>query len=72
MEEVRGGPVGPFADLEVIRTWAKTNGHIVSDRGRISKLVLEAYMNRGNTASSEPAAAPMKKKLRKRSLNAVG
>jgi hypothetical protein len=26
-----------------IRTWARENGHVVSDRGRIPKTVVEAY-----------------------------
>ena len=58
--------------IAAIRAWAKSNGHVVSDRGRISKLVLEAYDNRANTASPEPADAPAKKKSRKRSLTAAG
>ncbi|NTW42459.1 MAG: Lsr2 family protein [Cellulomonadaceae bacterium] len=32
---------GPSAD--VIREWAKANGHFVSDRGRISQAVRTAY-----------------------------
>ncbi|MGI8665329.1 MAG: histone-like nucleoid-structuring protein Lsr2 [Jatrophihabitans sp.] len=31
------------ADLAAIRTWARENGHEVSDRGRISVDVQEAY-----------------------------
>ncbi len=30
-------------ELDVIRAWARENGHQVSDRGRISKRVREAY-----------------------------
>lgn len=30
-------------DLAAIREWARSNGHTVSDRGRISGEVLEAY-----------------------------
>jgi hypothetical protein len=30
-------------DLQAIREWARTNGHEVSDRGRISAAVIEAY-----------------------------
>lgn len=30
-------------DLAAVRAWAADNGHIVSDRGRIPKAVLEAY-----------------------------
>ena len=58
--------------IAAIRAWAKSNGHTVSDRGRISKLVLESYENRANTASPEPTDAPAKKKSRKRSLTAAG
>jgi hypothetical protein len=31
------------ADLAAVREWAKNNGHQVSDRGRISTRVQEAY-----------------------------
>jgi hypothetical protein len=37
----RGGP----QDSTAIRAWAKENGHEVSERGRISASVLEAYDN---------------------------
>ncbi|KGN41014.1 histone-like nucleoid-structuring protein Lsr2 [Knoellia aerolata] len=30
-------------DLALVREWAKENGHVVSDRGRVSADVLEAY-----------------------------
>ena len=30
-------------DTAAIREWARANGHTVSDRGRISKSVMEAY-----------------------------
>jgi hypothetical protein len=30
-------------DLQAIREWARANGHEVSDRGRISASVIEAY-----------------------------
>jgi hypothetical protein len=33
----------PRADLSQVREWAKSNGHAVSDRGRISAAVQEAY-----------------------------
>jgi len=32
------------AELKKIREWAKSNGHTVSDRGRISATVREAYI----------------------------
>jgi hypothetical protein len=53
-----------------IREWAKANGHNVSDRGRISQVVMQAYQGRGTEAAVEPAAPA--KKSRKRSLKAVG
>jgi hypothetical protein len=31
------------AEVAAIRTWARENGHEVSDRGRIPKTVVEAY-----------------------------
>lgn len=30
-------------DLTAVRTWARENGHEVSDRGRVPSTVLEAY-----------------------------
>jgi hypothetical protein len=30
-------------DLQAIREWARANGHEVSDRGRVSASVIEAY-----------------------------
>ncbi len=33
----------PRADLAAVREWAKNNGHQVSDRGRISVSVQQAY-----------------------------
>jgi hypothetical protein len=34
---------GRRTDLAAIREWAKSNGHEVSDRGRIPSAVVEAY-----------------------------
>jgi hypothetical protein len=34
---------GPRKDLAAVREWAQSNGHQVSDRGRISAAVQEAY-----------------------------
>ncbi|WP_432571903.1 histone-like nucleoid-structuring protein Lsr2 [Kineococcus sp. SYSU DK005] len=36
-------PSGPSRDTGAVRTWAKENGYTVSDRGRISADVLQAY-----------------------------
>jgi len=30
-------------DLDAVRAWARDNGHTVSDRGRVSNRILEAY-----------------------------
>ena len=30
-------------DLDEVRTWARSNGHEVSDRGRVAVAVLDAY-----------------------------
>lgn len=39
----RRGRSGHSRDLAAVRAWAKRNGHKVSERGRISASVLEAY-----------------------------
>jgi hypothetical protein len=39
----RSAAGGSRKDLAAIREWAKSNGHHVSDRGRISATVQEAY-----------------------------
>jgi len=31
------------SDLDAVRAWARENGHEISDRGRVSNKVLEAY-----------------------------
>jgi len=36
-------PKSDPSELQKIREWAKENGHAVSDRGRISSVVREAY-----------------------------
>jgi hypothetical protein len=40
---VRRGPSNAPADLAAIRSWAKANGHPVSDRGRIAASIRQAY-----------------------------
>jgi hypothetical protein len=50
-------------EIAAVREWAKANGHEVSDRGRISKTVLEAYGNRDVAAAVEKS--PAKKSSRK-------
>ena len=39
-------PAASGDDRAAIRQWARENGHEVSDRGRISAAVVEAYNNR--------------------------
>ncbi len=36
-------PAGRRADLSQVRAWARSNGHQVSDRGRVSAVVQDAY-----------------------------
>ena len=36
-------PAGRRTDLTEVREWARKNGHSVSDRGRVSAVVQEAY-----------------------------
>ena len=38
-----GKSSGRKADLGSVRAWARENGHQVSDRGRISASIIEAY-----------------------------
>lgn len=54
-----------------IREWARANGHTVSDRGRISKVVVDAYENRDAVKAPAEESAPSKKS-RKRSLKVAG
>ncbi|WP_432487012.1 histone-like nucleoid-structuring protein Lsr2 [Kineococcus sp. SYSU DK018] len=39
----RSSGSGPARDTGAVRTWAKENGYTVSDRGRISAEVVQAY-----------------------------
>ena len=34
---------GAGVDLAAVRTWARENGHTVSDRGRVPASIIEAY-----------------------------
>jgi hypothetical protein len=52
---------GSREDTSAVRDWARTHGHEVSDRGRISKAVMEAYTNR----DVPPAVEEKPKKARK-------
>ncbi len=38
-------PAGRRTDLSAVREWARKNGHQVSDRGRVSAVVQQAYDN---------------------------
>jgi len=39
----RASSTAKRGDLDAVRAWARENGHTVSDRGRVSNKVLEAY-----------------------------
>lgn len=39
----RSPRTGGDVDLNAVRAWARENGHTVSDRGRVSSTILEAY-----------------------------
>ncbi|MDP9073393.1 MAG: Lsr2 family protein [Actinomycetota bacterium] len=55
-------------DLGAIRSWARENGHQVSERGRIAGSVLSAY-DEANRAEAPPdAPAPRKRASRKASI----
>jgi hypothetical protein len=58
-------PAGEREDTSAIRDWARSNGHQVSDRGRISRSIMDAYGNR-NAVAEPDAAAERPKKSRKR------
>jgi hypothetical protein len=47
-----------------VREWARAHGHEVSDRGRISKTVMEAYDNRDASVAAVEAAPAKKKRKR--------
>lgn len=42
-------------DITAVRTWARENGHTVSDRGRISSEIMDAYKNRNKIDVPEAA-----------------
>jgi Lsr2 len=70
-------PAGDREQTVAIREWARANGQRVSDRGRISRAVLEAYGNRDQSPSpaDTPATAPEPapaKKSRSRSKKTAG
>jgi Lsr2 len=64
-------PVSNREQTAAIRQWARANGQAVSDRGRISKVVMEAYENRDSVSAPAEAAAPAKRS-RKRSKQTAG
>jgi len=39
----RASSTAKRGDLDAVRAWARENGHEVSDRGRVSNKILEAY-----------------------------
>jgi nucleoid-associated protein Lsr2 len=62
----RGTTATDREQTAAIRQWARDNGQSISDRGRISKTLMEAYANRDSTPAPVDAAEP-KKKAKKRS-----
>lgn len=38
------GPATTGVDTAAVREWARSNGHEVSERGRVSKKIIEAYV----------------------------
>ena len=45
-QQQRGGSGGGSGRLQEIREWARGNGYTVSDRGRISKQIQDAFESR--------------------------
>jgi len=39
----RASSTAKRGDLDAVRAWARDNGHTVSDRGRVSKNILDAF-----------------------------
>jgi len=56
---------GSARDLGAIRTWARENGHQVSERGRISGSILSAYDDANNAEAPAGVPAPKKRRPRK-------
>jgi hypothetical protein len=50
-----------------IRDWARANGYSISDRGRVSKEISEAYeLAQAEPVAPEPVKAPRKRATRKK------
>jgi hypothetical protein len=50
-----------------IRDWARANGYSISDRGRVSKEISEAYeLAQAEPVAAEPVKAPRKRATRKK------
>lgn len=47
----------PLVDTKEVRAWAKQNGHVVGDKGRLPRPVIDAYIKAGGKATV-PAARP--------------
>lgn len=43
-------------DLDAVRTWARTRGHTVSDRGRIPNDIMDAWEAAQQSVADKPAA----------------
>jgi hypothetical protein len=55
VERVPAAPAAPRESTGPIREWAAANGFTVSDRGRISAEVTEAYQRWGERRADKPA-----------------
>lgn len=53
----RSGAPAKRVDLAAVREWALSNGHTVSSRGRIPRIVLEAYQAAQHAVSDLTSAA---------------
>jgi Lsr2 len=46
----RRAPAPTKADMAAVRSWAREQGHDVSDRGRVPNAILEAYRDRAEAS----------------------
>jgi hypothetical protein len=46
----RRAPAPTKADMATVRSWAREQGHDVSDRGRVPNAILEAYRDRAEAS----------------------
>ena len=63
-------PATDRGKMTAVREWAKAHGQTVSDRGRISKAVMEAYANSDDVPTPAEPEAPKRRKAKKRAAKA--